>query len=58
MLDALAEFIHSIWKADTHIRTSSALGESEHSRSYRQVFGVLCALLITACVILGIIFGI
>jgi hypothetical protein len=56
MFDAIAELIHAIWRTDTGIRTSSALGESEHSRRYRKVFGVICVVLIAACVVLGIIY--
>lgn len=55
MFDALAELIHSIWKADTHVRTTSALGESESSRRYRKVFGIICVILILACCILAIL---
>jgi len=54
MIDGLIELICTVWKTDTHIRTSSLLGEPECSRRYRRIFGLTCIILIIGCLILDI----
>jgi hypothetical protein len=58
IFDAIGDLIAHIWKADTEIRTTSALGESESSRNYRKWLAIIFTILLILCAGLGIYFGI
>ena len=58
ILEAIGDFILEIWKADTKIRTRSALGESESSKKVRKVIAILIIIILITLVGIGIYFGI
>jgi hypothetical protein len=58
IIDAIGELIVTLWQADTEIRTRGILGEAEKSRRDRKIIAVVFTLLLVACAVLGVIFGI
>jgi hypothetical protein len=53
LFDALGEALLHIWKIDTDIRTTSALGESESSQKARKVIAVVFLALLLGCAVAG-----
>ena len=58
IFDVIGDFIVETWKADTKIRTSSALGESESSKKDRKVIAILFSILLITLVGIGVYFGV
>jgi len=55
LIEALVELIAAIWGADSEIRESSILGESEMDRQSRRLMGWLCGGAITLVVLAGVL---
>ena len=54
IFDAIGECLVRIWKIDTELRTTSALGESESSRKARKVIAAVFVVLLLGGVVIGI----
>ena len=54
LLSGLIEFVSALWKADSDLRDSSLVGESQMDRRSRRWVSVVCGTLISLLVVAGI----
>ena len=54
MLAELIEFVAALWKADSEMRDSSIVGESEMDRRSRRWVSIICGTLLGLLAIAGI----
>jgi hypothetical protein len=55
MIDGLIEVVIRIWRADTEMRESSVVGESDMDRTSRKMVAWICGGLISLLVVGGLI---
>jgi hypothetical protein len=54
LLEALADLVIAVWKADKTVRGSSLVGESEMDRRSRRTVAWICGSILTLLVLLGL----
>lgn len=55
VLGELIELVARIWQADSEIRESSVVGESEMDRRSRRFVGWVCGIIIALLVLVGVV---